>query len=95
MGNVIGTISYDPVDHDLFANLVYDRMKKHKFKLAEQPEYVDGKQSISVEISGLYLWWYGEKNAKRDINQFLYYCENDLLRNGATGVEYNVIHLPM
>jgi hypothetical protein len=95
MGNVVGTISYDPVEHHRFHELIHGIRQKHRLSKSGQQMGRPGQDYIDVEIGGLNLAFYGEKNTRRDIGAFLWECEKELKKAGATNVKSQIEFLPM
>uniref|UniRef100_A0A6C0JU06 Uncharacterized protein n=1 Tax=viral metagenome TaxID=1070528 RepID=A0A6C0JU06_9ZZZZ len=98
MGNVVGTISFDSVEHHRFHKLVIDNMKTYGLDEANpnHSSFIpDNKDTYSVNISGLKLWWLGDQAAYNKITTFLLETKYALLKDGATNVEMQIDRLPL
>ncbi len=93
MGNVVGTISFDRVQHHRFHKLVMNNMDKYGL---EEARFIKGDKTIyAVEISGLKLWWLGGVPAYNTISDFLSETKDSLFKDGATNVETHIDRLPL
>ena len=99
MGNVVGSISFDAVEHHRFHKLIGDLKEKHN--LTEEVELArlkftgDNRDHYGVHISGLSLWWMGNSTADQTIRSFLNDALEQLEKDGATNVKIEIEHLPI
>lgn len=102
MGNMIGTISFDDVDHHRYHKIVGDMKRKYNLSEVADSDNLPYNSSDttrrdyhSVEISGLWLWWKTSDSAKKYIESFLQETKKALHKDGATNITTNIEFLPI
>lgn len=98
MGNMIGTITFDKVEHHRFNKILGDLQLK--YNLADtDPNYIDYKnvyqEHFSVSINGFSIWLTGYDRAKRIINSFLNDAKTQLSQDGAKHITTDLQYLPL
>jgi len=89
MGNIVGTIYYDPVDHSRFGYIICGVRAIHKLEQAKPKHMISrsDKRWDGAVISGRWVKFYGVEIARRKMKKFLEDCKRQLESAGATGVE--------
>ena len=89
MGNIIGTVRYDPVSHDRFGHIICDVREKYRLDPASPVNLnvIHNKRMDGAEIGKHWFAIYGQAACRKMMQDFLKDCKWRLEQAGATGVE--------
>jgi hypothetical protein len=95
-GTIVGFVSHDSVTHHNFYKILQDLRIKygleemHECNMMKYGPPIVGKEQYGAELSGWSLLWYTPQGAINHVKAFLYDCEKELKKAGATGITTDI-----